>query len=113
MKGTVYIVQEPARRNRETGDWEPSFDLTPAAAYGNLEILLPPGPQMLSPKPAVDRMRHALRNFNDDDHLLGVGRPVAMMAAAVLAAKVNRFKYKVLEWDKRTGQYISISVDVG
>ena len=40
-----------------------------AEKFGALELLLPEGPQLvLSTGPTVRRLRHRLRNFNDDDY---------------------------------------------
>jgi len=110
-RGKVFVVQEPVRRNKVTGDFEPVFDLTPAAVYGDIEILLPPGPVMLATAPMNDKLRYALRNFCDDDYILPTGSPPAMLAAGFYAAYHNRGRYKILQWDKRSRQYIVIPVD--
>lgn len=109
MKPIVYIVQEPVRRNRTTGELEAAFDLTPAAAYGDLQILLPPGNVMLSSKPMTDKLTHALRKFTDDDYLLAIGDPTAYATATAIAAKHNMGRYKLLKWDRESRAYISVS----
>ena len=109
---TVYIVQEPQRRNRATGDMEPSFDLTPAAAYGNLKVMLPPGNVMLSPQPMVAKLRHELRNYKESDHLLAIGDPVAYSTAVAIAARHNNGRYSLLKWDREARAYISVDVDI-
>ena len=112
MRPTVYIVQEPMRRNRSTGEMEPSFDLTPAAAYGDLKIMLPPGNVSLSPGPITAKLQHALRNFNDDDFLLAIGDPRAYATATAIAAKFNRGRYTLLTWDRETRAYIAVTYNI-
>ena len=112
MQPTVYIVQEPTRRNRNTGQMESTFDLTPAAAYGDLKVMLPPGNVMLSSKPMSDKLKHELRNFNDNDFLLAIGAPAAFATATAIAAKFNMGRYKLLTWDRESRAYISVSFDI-
>lgn len=107
-QGKVFITQEPTRRNRNTGEIEASIDLTPAAVYGELVVLLPPGNMpTLSSAPVTNKLIHALRNFCDDDYVLAVGNPDALMLVGAIAAKFNRGRYKSLVWDKRIRQYIA------
>jgi len=112
MKNTVYIVQEPQRRDRITGEFVPAFDLTPASIYGDLKVILPPGNSMLSTAPMVAKLKYELRNFNDDDYLLAVGDPAAMTAAAAIAAKNNRGKYVLLKWDREARSYITLRIEI-
>ena len=112
MNSTVYIVQEPQRRDRITGEFVPTFDLTPAAVYGDLKVILPPGNVMLSPAPMIAKLKHELRNFCDDDYLLAVGDPAAMTTAAAIAAKFNRGKYALLKWDREARAYITIPIEI-
>lgn len=109
MRPTVYIPQEPVRRNRATGHLEPAFDLTPAAVYGDLQVLLPSGNVMLSSKPMTDKLTHALRHFNDDDFLLAIGDPTAYATAVAIAAKHNMGRYTLLKWDRESRAYIAVS----
>ena len=54
---TVYVVQEVPGRN-----------ILSAEKFGDLELLLPEGSQLvLSTGPTVRRLNHKLRNFNDED----------------------------------------------
>lgn len=112
MRPTVYIVQEPVRRDRNTGELVPAFDLTPAAAYGDLKVMLPTGNVALSPDPLRARLTHELRNFTDDDFLLPTGSMAAATLAAAIAAKFNRGRYKLLQWDRKAGAYIMLAMKV-
>jgi hypothetical protein len=100
---TVFVVQEPyARFNRVSGKVE-TQDLSDALRFGGLRYLIlgkdvraftMPG------QPMVAHMRHALRDFGGDDHLLCVGDPVAIGIAVAVAAQANRGEVKILKWDR-------------
>jgi len=107
----VYVVQEPLRRGRD-GQLERYIDLTPAAAYGELVQLLPPGRLMLAPAPTVARIRSGLSSFSDEDYLLPVGDQAAIAAASAVAAAHNNGRFKVLKWDRDARRYIVIQVDI-
>lgn len=106
----VFITHEPHRI--ENGEMKRQFDLTPAAAYGKLEVLIPAGVSLISSVPTVRLMRDRLANFTDDDYLLPVGDPSAMMVAGAIAADVNGGRFKVLRWDRKAHTYIPVQIDV-
>lgn len=108
---TVYVVQEPMRRDRDTGDMVPLFDLTPAAEYGDLVFVFPPGRVSLSTQPMVWRARQALQGYCDEDFILPVGDPVAIGVVAACAADVNRGRLRFLKWDRRLRGYLSVSAE--
>ena len=49
---TVYVVQD-----------SPKFNLLPAAEYGELQTLLPPGQVMMATAPTIRVLREKLRGF--------------------------------------------------
>ena len=99
---TVYVVQEVKSRN-----------VLSAEKFGELELLLPEGSQLvLSTGPTVRRLRYKLRNFNDDDYLLLIGDPSAIGIACSIAATNNRGKFKCLKWDKREYKYYPVEVNL-
>jgi len=110
-QGTVFVTQEPMRR-QPNGSWEPIYDLSPAAAYGKLEVLLDPRTSILSPGPVVFEMRKRLRNFCDDDHILAMGDPIAIGIASAMAADANRGRVAMLKWDRETRNYIRVQFDM-
>ncbi len=112
MNKTVYIVQEPLRRNLQTGELERMMDLTPAAAYGKPVVLINNGKLPLMAAPLIQNLRQGLKDFNDDDFLLPVGSPAAMAFAGAVAAEMNRGQLNVLVWDKETRRYIEVSGNV-
>lgn len=108
----VFIPQEPVRRNKRTGELESRMRFEVASKFGETVVLLPPGRMMLSPQPAIERMKDKLRDFSDDDYLIAVGDPTAIAIAAVIAADNNRGKLKMLKWDKEKEVYISVEIDI-
>jgi hypothetical protein len=105
---TVYVTQH-VRRKRD-GVWE-HVDISAAQQYGDISILLPTGPMILMPTPAVVTLRHKLSGFNDDDYLLFMGDPTVIALAAVMAARANGGRYKALVWDNLQRRYEGVAVD--
>lgn len=112
MTSRVFVVQEPQRRQRD-GSFAAAFDLSPAAAYGDIELLLDTGVQVgIAMQPLIVSFKHKLRGFTDDDYLLPVGDPAAMGIAIAIAANYNSGKVKLLRWDRKQESYIKLQVDL-
>ena len=109
---TVYVVQSPMRRSPTSGELEFMHDLTPARVYGELSILLPSGPVLIDPEPAIRTLRDKLKDFTDLDSLLCMGDPVAIAAAASIVSDVNRGVVPLLVWDRTSKLYNRIRVDI-
>ena len=107
---TVYIVQQTMRKRG--GEFVPAFDLTPARKYGDLEYVLPYGVHATHPAMMLRTIRHALRNFKDEDYILMLGDPIACGVATCIAANNNRGRFRALRWDKIARAYDSIEVDL-
>ena len=100
----VFIPQDPTRRNRATGEWERSIDLTPAEKFGSLVFLLQSGraPEANS---VVAVMSDKLRDYSGDDYLLPVGDPSLIAVMAILAAAANDGCVRMLMWSRQTQDY--------
>lgn len=99
---TVYVVQEVQGRN-----------IIGAEQYGNLELLLPEGMQLvLSSQPTVNKLKRKLRNYCDDDYLLLMGDPVAMGIACAIASEMNRGKIQCLKWDRMEKRYYPVKFNL-
>lgn len=109
---TVYVVQEPMKRDARTGEMIPSWDMTPAREYGDIEVMFPSGRVALSTQPMVQRARHLLRNFSDNDHVLLAGDPVLIGIVAAIASDFNRGRVKFLKWDRHTTSYLMVNVQL-
>jgi hypothetical protein len=108
---TVWVTNEPFERT-EGGGMRSKFNLAPAAEFGELQVLIPAGHSLLSSVPTVRVIKEKLSDFTDDDYLLPVGDPAAMMIAGAIAAAVNSGRMKVLKWDRMSGRYIVIQIDI-
>ena len=109
----VYITQEALYRDKTTGEMIPRFDVTPAAVYGDIEILTSSKVTPLTPAPTVQMLKHKLRNFNDDDYILPTGDPTIISMVVLVAAMMNRGRVKMLKWDRQARAYITIQIDTG
>jgi len=108
----VFVVQEPMRRNSDTGDFEPMMNFNSAMEYGELNVCLAPGRVALSPAPMIKKLNESLADFCDDDYLIAVGDPSAIAAAAAIASRNNRGKFKILKWDKNMSGYIKVAIEI-
>lgn len=102
----VFIVQEVMRRDPVSKDLRRAYDLTPAAVYGELTVLITAEKLPLTPAPIVRELRRKLEGFCDQDYLLAVGDPVAIAIAAAVAAEFNNGKVPMLKWDREARRYI-------
>ena len=85
---TVFVIQEP----------DANKNILSASDFGELEFVLPARENMMySPAPTVARIKHALRNFADEDYLLLIGDPAAIGVAVHIALQNNRQKAKLLK----------------
>ena len=99
---TVFVVQEVVGKN-----------ILSAEKYGDLELLLPEGSQLvLSTAPTVRRLKNKLKDFSDDDYLLLMGDPSAIGIACAVASSNNRGRFKCLKWDKREYKYYPVEVNL-
>jgi hypothetical protein len=95
----VYITQNPMRRD-DRGELVHMYDLTPARTYGELEVLMPSGPVLITPDPQMRTLRRKLANFTHGDHLLCLGDPVVIAAASAIVANMNGGIIPLLVWDR-------------
>lgn len=109
---TVYAVQEPMRFDRDKGKWTPTINIKSAEVFGPVEVLVQ-GRHVhaaMVTQPTIYKMRHALRNFDDDDYLLPVGDPSLVAMAAAMAAKANMGRFKLLRWNRQDKRYDVVEV---
>lgn len=106
MTGRVFIVQRPAHYDRQRKGWVNKYDLSPAKDHGELVFLLRPG-NLFKDRlaDAVTRLERELRDFDDGDHLMAVGDPVAIAAAVMVAGRSNGGRVSLLKFDRISGTY--------
>ena len=56
---------------------------------------------MLSPAPAIRKLKQVLKDFNDKDYLLLIGDPSIIGVACSIASDINQGKFKMLKYDRR------------
>jgi folate-dependent tRNA-U54 methylase TrmFO/GidA len=98
---TVYVLQEMGRNIRS------------AEKFGDLKVVLPDNRQIvLSSGPLTFKLKHELKDFNDDDYLLLMGDPAIIAVAGAVVSDVNGGKFKVLKWDRDEKRYYDIEIDL-
>jgi len=90
----------------------PKHDLSPAAAYGELVVLIKRNNIGIAAQPIVAQLKNLLRNYSDEDSILAVGDPVAIGLSIAVAANMNRGRVCILKWDRQTRQYIKTIADI-
>lgn len=91
---------------------KPRDSLTEASVYGDLEVLHRGNKVGMDTANIVQRFRHALRNFSDNDFVLLVGDPVLIGIATAVSLKANRGKANVLKWNRETRSYLKVEIEV-
>lgn len=109
---TVYVVQEHRKYNRETGEHEPTYDLSPAQEYGELRYLLSPTAAPWRPQSIIDDLYAGLEGFGPDDYLLMMGNPVLIGLATAVVSDINDGHIKFLQWHGRERKYIPVEAHV-
>ena len=98
---TVYVLQEMGRNIRS------------AEKFGDLKVVLPDNRQIvLSSGPLTFKLKHELKDFNDNDYLLLMGDPAIIAVAGAVVSNVNGGKFKVLKWDRDEKRYYDIEIDL-
>ena len=98
---TVYVLQEMGRNIRS------------AEKFGDLKIVLPDNRQIvLSSGPLTFKLKHELKDFNDNDYLLLMGDPAIIAVAGAVASDVNGGRFKILKWDRDEKKYYDIEIDL-
>ena len=106
----VYVPQEPMKRDQKTGQWAQAFDLSPAKKFGDIKVLLPHGSLPIDINPMIDNLKESLKDFSDDDYLLAIGNPTAMVMAGMVASNNNSGKINMLYWDSKIKDYINVKI---
>lgn len=108
---TVYVVQQHMRRNRQTGNLEPTFDVSPAEKFGEIVTLMPPQASPLEdPETVLDQLREKLSDMRDGDHILLCGNPILIGLTAVAASEyVDEVRF--LQWSGSERQYLEVTVN--
>ena len=111
-KPRVFITHEPLKFDRSTGKMMRWADLSPAAEFGTMVFMLPPGPAPNDLQASLPQIQDKLKDFNADDFLMAVGNPALLACAAAIAARAANGKLQVLVWQTAVKRYGLIRADV-
>ena len=108
----VYAPQVPSKYDSATKLWVPSINLDPANTYGEVVVMLPPNANRLHINPLIVALREQMKDFNSDDYIVAVGDPSLIAAASCIAVRKTNGLLKILKWDRQTGSYIPVEVQI-
>lgn len=106
---TVYVVQTPMTRDRETGEVRSKFDYAAAEEFGRVEVLLSDHAKPWD-RGVIRELERKLLKFSDGDWLILTGNPCLMGAAACFAADRTGGRLRLLQWGN--GRYQPVSIDL-
>lgn len=108
----VFVIHQPAVRDRFTGNMRPQHDLSPALKFGEVVDVLPPG----SISQDIDVLKTQIvgrlldEGCDRDDYLLAIGDPVAIVVGAFAMAAFSD-RIRLLKWDRRMRGYVVSVID--
>ncbi len=111
----VFLVQNPSRRDQDTGEWIPKYDLSAASAFGEIVELLPPGPDWRDSDQIAERMSQNLigpDGYQPSDYILALGDPIAVAIAMMLALKNAGGFVAALKHERREKLYFPIEIQI-
>jgi hypothetical protein len=106
----VYAPQQPSRMDAGTRLWIPTVNLDDARRWGEVVVMLPPDANRLHTAPLVAAMKDRMADFDDGDHLIAVGDPSLIAAAACIAVRKTGGTLRMLKWDRQSSNYISVEL---
>lgn len=108
----VFVIHQPAVRDRFTNQMRPQHDLSPALRFGEVVDVLPPG--SISQDISVLKTQIVAKLIDEgccrDDYLLAIGDPVAIVIGA-FAMSAFSDKIRLLKWDRRMRGYVVSEID--
>lgn len=110
MMPRVFIPQLVERYDNATGGFVPVFDLTPAAAFGQLTPVLERDDDPMYLSHITPKIRNVLKDFNSEDFLLAVGDPSVIATCSMLIGRRQK-SMKMLKWDRKLARYFVIEVN--
>lgn len=111
---TVYIVQEPLKRDGATGDVVKRFDTVPLERYGELVYLTSWGELRdgFNVEHITAKLREKLADFCDRDFIVPTGNPALIALAVLIAADMNEGRVRMLDWRKNDEKYREVAIDM-
>lgn len=109
----VFVVQRQQRWDSNSNQLVDKFDLSSAAAYGEIKYLLSPKAAPFHPESVISELHQKLDKFTADDYLLLVGNPCLIgFSVAIASDKTNLGMVKLLQFSGKEQRYIPISAQL-
>lgn len=109
----VFAVQNMNRRDLNTGDVVPRFDLSEVEKrWGKTITLVSPTAKPFHAAVIIQELKSKLHDFSDDDFLLPIGNVTIIALAASIAAGYNGGRVKYLQWNATNQSYVQILTDL-
>lgn len=108
----VFVPQMPSRFDTSIRAWVPTVNMSPASAYGEIVVLLPPEANRLNIGPLIDILKERMLIYTEEDHIVAVGDPSLFAAACCIAARKCGGLVRMLKWDRNATDYIAIEFRV-
>ncbi len=105
---TVFIINEPLRKDEATGEYVPFLPMESAHSFGRVVELTPKGNPRGSIADALRSIRDGLDGWRDGDFIVLVGdQALLAYAAAIVGAKLakTRGSLRFLKWDRGLRTY--------
>lgn len=105
--GRVFVPSMPTRWNPDTNSREAVYSLTEAEAFGFTFML---SLDVEEENVAQQSIKMEMTDYCADDFVLAIGG-ITRILAAVLTAKENFGRVRLLQWDKRLKKYFCTEVN--
>lgn len=105
---TVFVIQNHLRWDAEKGELLPRYNISPAAEFGTLKMVLNPKATLENPQETLQRIDDGLADFKAEDYLLLIGNPVLIGWATSCAASRTGGPIRVLVWSNKDRSYRSV-----
>lgn len=109
----VFCVENP--HEMRGGKWVPARDLSDTARFGPVTFLLAPTgiEHPVYRDETIAELRRGLEDFSENDYLVaGIGHPLCLAWATVIAACCSGGKLRLLYWQRNHRRYAPITVDL-
>ncbi len=112
-RAKVYVPQVPSTFNKEASVWVPKISIDQAAAWGDVEVLLPPGANRAAVGQLAISMREKIAaDAREGDYLLPTGDPALIALASIYLSRALGGKIRLLKWDNRLGDYTPMEINL-
>lgn len=104
---TVFVVNEPLRKNSDTGEYEKFLPIERAADHGEVARLTPDGTPPGNVEPWLRMIDEGLKGWKDGDLIVLVGdQSLLAYASSIVGAYIKPGEaLRVLKWSRHKAAY--------